>query len=418
MLVKIKTADLKLGMHLKELCGSWLEHPFWRTSFILTNPNDIERILASGVEEAWIDITKGLAPQKEVIVATEQQDADSTDQKLSATDAQISFDLKKESVESADRLRVKKKTVSEEADKAAIICKQAKNAVKLMFSEVRMGKALDARDALPLVEEISDSVLRNPGAIISVARLKSKDEYTYMHSVAVCALMVALARQMGFDDRQTKIAGLAGLLHDIGKIAIPSAVLNKPSSLTDSEFAMVRAHPQAGHEMLLRSSEMPPEVLDVCLHHHEKVDGTGYPKRLKSDDISIMAKMGAVCDVYDAITSDRPYKKGWSPADAVRKMAEWSKTHFDDKVFQSFVKSVGIYPTGSLVKLESKRLAVVCDQGATSLLHPVVKVFYSIRSQSRIVPENLDLSKSTDKIVSRENPQDWGFDDLETIWRF
>ena len=159
-------------------------------------------------------------------------------------------------------------------------------------------------------------------------------------------------------------------------------------------------------------------VLDVCLHHHEKTDGSGYPKGLKDSDISVFAKMGAVCDVYDAITSNRPYKVGWDPAESLRKMAEWSNGHFDGKIFQAFVKSLGIYPIGSLVRLTSGRLGVVIDQTGKSLTMPVVKVFFSTKSNMRIVPVIIDLSQpsTNEKIVSREDPAKWKFADLNELW--
>jgi hypothetical protein len=158
--------------------------------------------------------------------------------------------------------------------------------------------------------------------------------------------------------------------------------------------------------------------LDVCLHHHEKVDGSGYPHRLKGDEISLFAKMGAVCDVYDAITSDRPYKRGWDPAESIRKMAEWSKGHFDEAVFKAFVKSVGIYPTGSLVRLESGRLGVVMDQHESSLLTPRVKVFFSAKSKTPLPQQIIDLAKlvGREKIIGRESPEDWNFPNLDELW--
>ena len=169
-----------------------------------------------------------------------------------------------------------------------------------------MGKAIEAEAAAPLVEEISNSVMRNPGALISLARLKTADDYTFMHSVAVCALMIALARQLGLDEQQTRDAGMAGLLHDLGKAMIPMEILNKPGKLTDEEFALVKTHPEEGHKLLLAGIGISEMTRDVCLHHHEKVDGSGYPKRLNSETMSLFAKMGAVCDVYDAVTSNRP----------------------------------------------------------------------------------------------------------------
>jgi putative nucleotidyltransferase with HDIG domain len=261
-------------------------------------------------------------------------------------------------------------------------------------------------------------VSRNPGALISLARLKTADDYTYMHSVAVCALMVALARELGMDEAQTRAAGTAGLLHDLGKAVMPLDVLNKPGKLTDAEFAIIRSHPEEGHRLLLQAKSADAVALDVVLHHHEKVDGSGYPKRLRGDEISIFAKMGAVCDVYDAITSNRPYKAGWDPAESVRKMAEWSQGHFDPRVFQAFVKSIGIYPIGSLVLLSSGRLGVVTEQGRKSLLTPQVKVFFSTRSNARIRPEIIDLGSAgcPHKIVGREDPEKWKFPDLNEMW--
>ncbi|MGP1682259.1 MAG: HD-GYP domain-containing protein, partial [Giesbergeria sp.] len=275
-----------------------------------------------------------------------------------------------------------------------------------------------AAEAQSLVEEISDSVARNPTALISLARLKTADDYTYMHSVAVCALMVALARQLSLSEEHTRSAGLAGLLHDLGKAAIPMDVLNKPGKLTDEEFDIVRQHPVAGYEMLKEAGQVGPAVLDACRHHHEKMDGTGYPDRLPAEKISLIARMAAVCDVYDAVTSDRPYKRGWDPSESLRRMTEWTGAHFDARVFQAFVKSIGIYPVGSLVRLSSGRLGVVTEQGSRSLVTPKVKVFFAVRSNLRITPETIDLGAPgcSDRIAAREDPAKWNFPDLHEIW--
>jgi putative nucleotidyltransferase with HDIG domain len=287
-----------------------------------------------------------------------------------------------------------------------------------MFEEARMGNCVNVGGAKQLVDDINDSVTRNPGALISLARLKSVDDYTYMHSVAVCAMMVALARQLGMDAEQTRSAGLAGLLHDMGKVHVPLEILNKPGALTNAEFVRIQSHPADGLRMLLGGANMDPVALDVCLHHHERVDGSGYPDQLKGDDISVFAKMAAVCDVYDAITSNRPYKHGWDPAESLRKMAEWATAHFDRDVFQAFVKSLGIYPVGSLVRLTSGRIGVVVEQREKSLTKPVVKVFFSTKSNIRIPPETVDLSSidTTEKIAAREDPAKWHFPDLHELW--
>lgn len=396
MLKKIAVEHLRLGMHLQAFCGAWLDHPFWRTQFVLSDPNDIALVLGSPIKEVWIDVSKGL----------------DLDTGIMATESETVL---------VDEIPVESPTIQErssfndEIKRASRIVTKGKEAVVSMFQEARMGKAIEAEAAAPLVEEISNSVLRNPGALISLARLKTADDYTFMHSVAVCALMIALARQLGLDEQQTREAGMAGLLHDLGKATIPLEVLNKPGKLTDAEFDLVKTHPDEGYKMLLTGSGISEMTKDVCLHHHEKVDGSGYPKGLNGETMSLFAKMGAVCDVYDAVTSNRPYKAGWDPAESIKRMAEW-KGHFDPKVFQAFVKSLGIYPIGSLVRLESGKLGVVIEQGEQSLLKPKIKVFFSTKSQAYIRPEIIDLARSPEKIAGREDAAKWGIKDIDRYW--
>jgi putative nucleotidyltransferase with HDIG domain len=408
MLKRIHVQQLRLGMHLKEFCGSWMDHPFWRTGFVLKDLADLDLILASAIKEVWIDCAKGLDVAKGETVLSEMHE----DEPLAV--ATPLPDLISGTLVPRDTAPV---SAAAEIERAARICLDSKAAVVSMFEEVRMGNAVDVGGARQLVEEISDSISRNPGAIISLARLKTADDYTYMHSVAVCAMMVALAKQLDLDEAQTRDCGMAGLLHDLGKVAMPPEVLNKPGKLTDAEFAIIKTHPTEGYKMLRASPGVDAVSLDVVLHHHEKMDGSGYPERLKGDAISVYAKMGAVCDVYDAITSNRPYKTGWDPAESLRKMAEW-KEHFDPKVFQAFVKSMGIYPVGSLVRLTSGRIGVVTEQSPLSLTMPLVKVFFSTNSNMRLVPFVIDLSrpKVVEKITQREDPTKWNFPDLNEMW--
>ena len=394
-------------MHIHELCGSWMEHPFWRTRFVLDDADDIRRIRESGISELWIDTSKGL-------------DASAGEARAEThSETEVAAEVDRTLERSAERRAPPRQVpMVEEVRRAAKICIGSKKAVVSMFNEARMGKTVSSEAAGELVDEISSSVMRNPGALISLARLKTADDYTYMHSVAVCALMVALARQLGQDEATTRELGMAGLLHDLGKALMPMEVMNKPGKLTDEEFAIIKSHPEAGHKMLLEGSGVGEIPLDVVLHHHEKMDGSGYPKRFKGDQISLYAKMGAVCDVYDAITSNRPYKAGWDPAESIRKMAEWCNGHFDERVFQAFVKCLGIYPIGALVRLASGRLGVVMEQSEHSLLTPIVKVFFSTKARTHIAPEIVDLShpRVTDGIVSREEAGTWGLTNIEKLW--
>lgn len=399
MLKKISVDEVRVGMHLHALEGAWIDHPFWKTRFVIHDAADLRKLHDSKVREVWIDPGKGLdvavsaaAPAPPVTPSAVPPPALAPAAPPSPTHS-----------------------VADELHRAAAICNRGKQAVMSMFREARLGKAIDAEGCLPLVEEISSSVLRNPGALVSLARLKSQDEYTYMHSVAVCALMVALARAAGLDADACRAAGQAGLLHDLGKALMPLEVLNKPGKLTDAEFDVMRSHPERGHALLVEGRGAGAEVLDVCLHHHERVDGSGYPHRLAGEALSTVAKMGAICDVYDAITSNRPYKDGWDPADSIARMASW-QGHFDPALFKLFVKSLGIYPVGSLVRLQSGRLAVVVEQNPGALTLPVVKVFFSTKSNMPINVLRLELAHSNDRIAGRESPAQWGFKHLESLW--
>ncbi len=396
MLKKIHVRNLRSGMFVHEICGSWMEHPFWKKSFLLSQSADLKSLQTCGVQEVWIDTDKGLDVEGEISAPSQEEEQQKVEAEL-------------QKVASENRV-VQRISVQQEVQRARAVLSKGKAAVTSMFNEARMGKAISVSDAEPLVEEISSSIARNPEAFLNLARLKDVDNYTYMHSVAVCGLMIALGKQLGLEGRDLKDAGIAGLMHDVGKALIPDNVLNKPGKLTDEEFEIIKTHPRKGWEILSGAKDANEVALDVCLHHHERVDGTGYPERISGDKLTLYSRMGAICDVYDALTSNRCYKNGWEPADTIRKMAEWRNGHFDERIFQAFVKTIGIYPSGTLVRLKSGRLAIVIEQTEKSLLTPIVKAFFSTKSNEPFMPELIDLSKSQESIVSAEDPVKWGFD--------
>ncbi|MDP2759873.1 MAG: HD-GYP domain-containing protein [Sideroxyarcus sp.] len=391
---KISIHDVRIGMYLKEICDSWMAHPFWKKSFLIESEKDLATLQNSAISEVWIDTDLGIDVETEIVSISEEAVAE-----------KVANELAKISVSAAARI-----PLHEELVRARALLAQGREAVISMFNEVRMGNAIKVSEAEPLVDEISLSIARNPEAFHNLARLKTADDYTYLHSVAVCGLMIALGKQLGMSGRDLKDAGTAGLMHDVGKALIPNKILNKPGKLTDEEFEIIKDHPRKGWEVLNVAEGANSIALDVCLHHHERVDGNGYPDRISGDKLNLFARMGAVCDVYDALTSNRCYKQGWEPAEAIRKMAEWREGHFDERVFQAFVKTVGIYPSGSLVRLKSGRLAIVLEQSGKSLLAPIVKVFFSTKSNAPIMPEMLDLSRSQETILGAEDPAQWGFD--------
>ncbi|KGU53424.1 phosphodiesterase [Xanthomonas phaseoli pv. phaseoli] len=417
MLRTIDSDQLRPGMYVYKLLGAWVHHPFWKTSF-LVDSDDVEKIHDSRIEQLVIDTARGLDVEAPITSGA------SAEPGVPPSPAPAPAPAAPEPPEPAATSRsVRTNSVTAqvgieaEVVRARRIFEDGRDMVEAMFRDVRLGRTVDTEAAMPLVEAISDSVLRHPQALISVARLKTADDYTYLHSMAVAGLMSGLARQLGLPESQVVEAAMGGLLHDMGKAVTPLEILNKPGRLTNEEMEVMRKHPLDGHRLLVAGGVQNAVVLEIALHHHEKMDGSGYPNQLVGENISLMSRMGAVCDVYDAISSDRPYKRGWDPAESLKQMASW-KGHFDPVVFQAFVRRLGIYPVGSLVRLESQKLAVVIEQTPDALLKPKVRVFYSAKLRSHVLVQDIDLSRPDchDRIAQMESPAEWGFRDLEKLW--
>jgi putative nucleotidyltransferase with HDIG domain len=394
---KIHVADVKPGMFIHEICANWLDHAFWKGAFALDSTDGLKKLERSGIKEVWIDTDRGLDVESHTPVQTQEDEKQLIDNVLH------------EAIAEPPKIEPRM-VMDEEMSGARKLLAASRKTLVSMFHETRMGHALGLEEAGAVANEINESISHNPNALISLVRLKNKNEYTYMHSIAVCALMTALGRQLDIKGKELHHLGMAGLFHDIGKVMIPETVLNKPGTLTEVEFATMKQHPALGWNMLKKLPGIDDAILDVCLRHHERTDGTGYPHQPSGEALSLGARMAAVCDVYDAITSDRCYKSAWEPSEAIRKMASWQNGHFDLKVFHAFVKTVGIYPVGTLIRLKSGHMGVVIDQTEKSLATPIVKVFFSLKSNSHIRPETINLSQSDDCIESSEDPGQWSFD--------
>lgn len=381
-LKKIHVNQLRTGMYFSGFDGAWIASPFWRASFLIRTAREIELAQQTGLEYCWIDTDKGLdqgasagtPPDEPAPAGTNPPDEDRLDPHI------------------VDALHLYEK---------------ARQTTQQVFTQARLGKSLDVQKCKDLVEQIAVSVAHHADALLGIIRLKRADEYTYLHSIAVCTMMVALGRTLGLDDTACRQAGLAGYLHDIGKAFIPLELLNKPDRLSDQEYKIIQRHPALGHAYLNGLMGVPDYVLDVCLHHHEKMDGSGYPERQQGQQISLYARMAAVCDVYDAVTSHRAYKSAWDPAESLSRMASW-QGHFDRAIFLAFVKTLGIYPLGSIVTLQSGRTALVIRQNHKDLTRPVVKAFTTTSTMEILEHEVIDLSApdQCETIVERSG-QDW-----------
>jgi HD-GYP domain-containing protein (c-di-GMP phosphodiesterase class II) len=298
-------------------------------------------------------------------------------------------------------------SLNDERRRAQDVVAAAKEAVATTFREARFGHRIDVAALEPIVDSIAGSIARSPLALPSIIRLKDRHEYTYLHSIAVCGMMIGLAQELELDPCLTQRLGLAGLMHDVGKARVPLSVLDKPGPLDLEEYALIHRHTTRGHEILVDAGIDCAITLDVCLNHHERLDGRGYPAGLSSASISVYARMAAVCDVYDATTSARSYKTGWSPGEALEWMAA-AEGQFDPRVLRAFRRMIGIFPLGSLVRLASDRLAVVLSDDAGSAT-PKVGAFLCAISRKELALCAVDTVH--DPIVSLELPGRWGLAD-------
>ena len=403
MFKKVDSSQLKVGMYIHDLSCDWMTHPFVRNRFLLRSDEEIRKIIQAGIHDVVIDSSKGL----------DVQDAPTLAQARAATERELV------QIVSAPPV-VTRISLGMELARATQVRSQATYLVRTVMADARLGKAVELDRVQHTVQDITESILRNPGALPGLLRIKNKDDYTFLHSVSVCALLVAFCRSRGLDAATTHQAGLGGLLHDTGKALVPDGVLNKPGPLTPEEFELIKRHPRDGYDILRQSPEIGPIPLDIALHHHERRDGSGYPDKLAGDAISELAQMAAIVDVYDALTSDRSYHKGMPAAEALSKIYEWSKFHFNPVFAQDFMRCVGIYPVGTMVMLESGRLAVVIEAHESNLLAPKVNVFFSTKSKTYIKPETIDLSRGVgfggaDKIVGHESAAKWQVDPMRFL---
>ncbi|MPW24754.1 HD domain-containing protein [Alkalibaculum sp. M08DMB] len=225
-----------------------------------------------------------------------------------------------------------------------------------------------------LANEIVDNIFTNKDVVINLVDIKTMDDYTYQHCVNTAVLAIVLGIELGYKKKQLQSIAIGALLHDFGKVFIPKTVLLKPGKLSDQEFDLIRNHPTLGHDYLHQHLSLDPITLSIISEHHEKVDGTGYPNRLNSRRISIFAKIIAVCDVYDALTSDRSYRKAMSPNEALELIMGSCGIDFDLDIVRAFIKRIVPYPVGTLVNLSNQRIAVIKEINPHCVLRPIVKV--------------------------------------------
>jgi putative nucleotidyltransferase with HDIG domain len=401
MIKKVSKIDLRLGMFIHDLNCGWMEHSFLRNSFMLRKDSDLQKIMDSGISEVYIDTVKGIDASGSPTLGEVQADL-----------AARMLDLSTPKPPPGGHT-----THLEELGFAKKIQQEANKVIHSVLGDARLGRQIQVERLQPVVAQITESILRNPGTLVSLGRIREGDTYTFQHSVSVCTLLVSFCRYLELSPEIIHEAGIGGMLHDIGKMRVPDHILNKPAKLTDEEFAIMKEHVTLGLEILRGTPGISRTVIQVAGEHHERFEGSGYPEQLRGGEISQLGRMAAIVDVYDALTSNRIYHKGMEPPAALTKLFEWSDHHFDAELVQHFIQAIGIYPVGSLVKLASNRLAVVMEQSVQGLLSPKVRMMYDISRGRRLSPVDLDLADPAcdDSIVCNEDPEIWGQNPFEYL---
>ena len=275
---------------------------------------------------------------------------------------------------------------------------------------LKAGEPIDITPLAAVAEEMVDTMFTHGDAMLCLARIRAKDAYLMEHSMNVAILLTNFGRYLALERSVLKELTLGGLLHDVGKIMTPDEVLNKPGKLTDEEFGVMRQHVVHSYDILSNTAGITPTMLEVAANHHERLDGTGYPQRLKGDQLSLYTRMSGIVDVYDAVTADRVYKQGMQPTQAFRILLKGINQHFDAELVTKFIKCMGVYPVGTLVQLSNQRLAVVMQRNEQQPLKPVVKVIYHATQRHYLEVQWLDLARNggQESIESTVDPKEFG----------
>ena len=349
MLRKISIDRMKIGMVVEKMDRSWMQHPFLANKKKITSEDQIRALRAYGILEVYIDTDEGV----DVEVPTPPREL--TDLATPLPD---------------------EVPLPEELQYAEATQREAQSVVQVVMRDIRLGKNIESEKVGRVVGTMIDSIFRNADALSSLTRLKGYDEYTFVHSVNVCVLCLTLGRRLAYSRSDLQTFGIGALLHDTGKIRIPSAILNKPGRLDDAEIAEIRRHPLYSVEVLESAGGIPEDAKQVALQHHERWNGGGYPHGLREDEIGRFGQVAALCDVYDAMTSDRCYAKGMPPHEGIRKIHEWAGMHFPPDIVQSFIRCMGIYPVGTVVQLDTREIGVVTAVNREKILRPRLTLLF------------------------------------------
>lgn len=396
MIKKIPIAELRPGMYLHDAICGWRVEPIFSFRFKVADAERVERLRELGVREVYIDTALG------------------DDLPGAPTEEEVRRALEDELVNLAawgelpthHRLAEK-----DEIATALAIHNHASGLIRQLMTDIRLGRQVEFDAIGEALRSIADSVLDNFGTLIQLGQLKTADDYTFQHCVSVCALLTGFCRLLEFNRQTTYDVGIGALLHDVGKMRVPLEILNKPGRLSNEEFDAIKLHVAHGCDIVAGVPWVGATALNVISHHHERFDGTGYPAGLRGTEISYVGQMAAIVDVYDAITAERVYHRAMEPAEALRKLHEWSRFHFNEELVAHFIRSIGIYPVRTAVNLESGLIGIVLEQNPADLARPVLLAVFDARKDRPLAPYRVDLATdSWDRILGYVNPEHYGID--------
>ncbi|MEW6982403.1 HD-GYP domain-containing protein [Colwelliaceae bacterium 6471] len=285
-------------------------------------------------------------------------------------------------------------SLEQEIKKANQLYQNAKGLQSKILTSITQGKVIDTAQVKRSTDAIVDSIFRNQDALSCMSRLRSKDEYLVEHSLNVSILMTIFAKHLGIDKDIIEQLALGAFLHDVGKILVPSEILNKRGKLSPTEYEIMKKHVALGVKVLEDTPTISHMIMSIVKEHHERIDGSGYPLQLKDEEISKYGRMIAIVDSYDAMTAERNFKASIHPIKAFKVLVNESPNSYDEELVERFIQCLGVYPVGTLVKLNSGKLGLISQLTPNKPLHPFVRVFYNTRLNQAIAIEEINLSKS------------------------
>jgi len=382
---KLLVDKLALGMYVAELDRPWLGSPFLFQGFPITTSKELKQ-LRNYCDFVYIDLEQS----RDINIRPELKPREKHQQsRFETVRVNISHEL--DASDTKNRKYRNKIKFNQVLPRSAKIYSHTRKYLNKFFSDVRLGKSINIKEARELTNRMVDNIIDNDNAMVLLTQLKHKDEYTTFHSINVCIFSILLGRHMGLSEKEMRILGLGALLHDIGKMHVPLEILNKPGKLTGFEKKIMNSHPQMGYDLLVTARDFPLAALDVIRYHHERMDGSGYPKGLIGEGITPYVQIVALVDVYDAITSDRAYHNRISPHEALNNMYERASKMFSRDLLEKFISCLGIYPIGSIVELESGDVGVVITVNRHRKLLPTLNLVLDKHKKYLDRPKMLDL---------------------------